>query len=73
MSQHKRFGTVKEMNDRTKKNILRCIGNVVIFYNKRGIKIETLPAEPEFGTYKDEIRKKLGINLNLASKGENVP
>ena len=38
------------MTDRTKINILICVGNVVILYNKRGFKIETIPVDPEFST-----------------------
>ena len=57
------------MTDRTKENILRCIGNFVSLYKKRVLKIETILADPEFSLYEDEIRKKFGITLKLASKG----
>ena len=46
ISQHIKFGTVKDMTDRTKEIILIYIGNVVGLYNKRGFKIETILVEP---------------------------
>ena len=60
------------MTDRTKENILRCIGNFVSLYKKRGFKIETILADPEFSPYEDEIRKKFGITLKLASNGRTL-
>ena len=46
MSRHIKFRTVEDMTDRTKENILRYISNVVRLYNKRGLKIETILADP---------------------------
>ena len=39
-------GTFKEMNDIIKENVLICIGNVMIPYNKRGLETETVLADP---------------------------
>ena len=50
-----------------------CIGNIVSLYSKRGFKIETILADPEFGPVKDRNIKKFGITLNPNSKGEHVP
>ena len=46
MSQHIRFVTVEDMTDIIKENNSILVGNFVILYNKRGLKIETILADP---------------------------
>ena len=46
MSRHLKSGTVEDMNDINKENILIFIGNVVRIYNKRGLNIETILLDP---------------------------
>ena len=43
---HTKFGAVENMTDRTNENILRCVGNVLNLYNKKGFKIETILLDP---------------------------
>ena len=40
------FGTVKHITDITEESVFRCIGNILILYNKRGFKNETILADP---------------------------
>ena len=46
MLRHKTFETVEDMPDIIKENILICIVNVAIIYNKRGFKIESILVDP---------------------------
>ena len=61
-------GTVEDMTDRAEDDILICIGNIGILYDKRIFKIETILVDPEFGPYKDEIRNNFGITFSLSSR-----
>ena len=65
--------TIERVPNRETASCLKAMVNVVSLYAKKGMKIQDLIVDPEFGTQRfQDVLRRSGINVNVASAKEHV-
>ena len=72
LSNHIKFGTVKNITSRKSKVVVPCLKDVKNLYENRGFDPKTLVMDGEFAPMRAELRE-VGFELNTTAANEHVP
>ena len=73
VSEYIKFHTTEHMITRDGDTIMQGLEKAIAVYNRRGFKIDTITADPEFDKLQIQLETKFGVKYEQNGSGDHVP